>query len=78
MGNISNLENLIKKLLTWINIYVIIKQKWDFNKGLKKSIKNKKSPWQKIKTMIYLIHSKERGWMIWGHRQDKKIVVDKK
>ena len=39
MGNISNLENLIKKLLTWTNIYVIIKQKWDFNKDLKKSIK---------------------------------------
>ena len=43
MGNISNLENLIKKLLTWTNIYVIIKQKWDFNKCLKKSIKNKKA-----------------------------------
>ena len=61
MGNISNLENLIKKFLTWINIYVIIKQKWDFNKDLKKSIKNKKSPWQKIKSMIYLIHNKEGG-----------------
>ena len=47
--------------MTWINIYVIIKQKWDFNKDLKKSIKNKKSPWQKIKSMIYLIHNKEGG-----------------